>query len=751
MDGAGKAEFAHPTGARPPAGPRHRGAVPTPDERDAPIRERDVLDALNSRNATFRKSSASPLYRLGLLVVSGGMLLLPVLYLGLVGAVGVGVYTYATEYTGMVAGPGVRIRLLLYLAPIVSGSVLVVFMLKPIFSRRSGSRSVRTLRQDEAPLLFAFVKKLCRLLGAPTLDRLDLDLEVNASARHHMMSSDGDRFVLTIGLPLVAGLRLNQFAGVLAHEFGHFSQGAGMRLNSFIWKLNHWFARLVYERDALDEALEEAAERDDVLSVFANLTKLLVWVSRGILWTFMQTGRVISCFLMRQMEHDADRYEIALAGSDTFAATAERLRLLEIAGRIALGELQEAWSEGKLGDDLPGLIASKADSLPQDLLQQIRDDMSRRAGLFDTHPSDEERLARAVSQQSEGIFHIDAPAAMLFADFGGICKQSTMEYYEAVIGAEVRDARLVSTAHMAGRREASDARDDAFERYFQDLVRPWRPLFLGVPSLEAPASVEAALAALRSSRAAFESGLLHIRGRYEQVGEAVERERNALYAESCLEAGLPIDASDFGLPTATLEGVRRARERARALRAEADEELRDFEDVLRSRLLVSLQILCHPQVQAKLAERAPDAQRLQRITATLHGLQQVANDIRDLECLTARLEFLLGAFEDRSQDPKYTGAVVDRLPAMCALLQAIRGALSRLPYPFDHALEGFTVAQYAVDVVPGEEDVGGVFEASRGCVGTLLYLHYRCLAELSIVAERLETAMGFAPLDAPSH
>jgi hypothetical protein len=123
-----------------------------------------------------------------------------VLYLGLIGAVGYGVYYYATEYAGMIAGTGVRIRLLLYLAPIVSGAVLVLFMLKPIVSRRSGSAQVRTLQRDEAPLLFAFVKKLCRLLGAPTPDRLDLDLQINASAGHHMMSSDGNRFVLTIGL-----------------------------------------------------------------------------------------------------------------------------------------------------------------------------------------------------------------------------------------------------------------------------------------------------------------------------------------------------------------------------------------------------------------------------------------------------------------------------------------------------------------------------------------------------------------------
>ncbi len=35
----------------------------------------------------------------------------------------------------------------------------------------------------------------------------------------------GNDLVLTIGLPLVAGLSAKEFAGILAHEFGHFTQG----------------------------------------------------------------------------------------------------------------------------------------------------------------------------------------------------------------------------------------------------------------------------------------------------------------------------------------------------------------------------------------------------------------------------------------------------------------------------------------------------------------------------------------------
>lgn len=64
-------------------------------------------------------------------------------------------------------------------------------------------------------------------------------------------------------MPLVSGLTLRQLAGVLAHEFGHFAQGTGMRVTYVIRWVNHWFARVVYERDAWDVRLQRWSEDTD--------------------------------------------------------------------------------------------------------------------------------------------------------------------------------------------------------------------------------------------------------------------------------------------------------------------------------------------------------------------------------------------------------------------------------------------------------------------------------------------------------
>ena len=132
---------------------------------------------------------------------------------------------------------------------------------------------------------------------------------MNASA--HLANwalSPSKELVLTIGLPLVAGLTLRQFTGVLAHEFGHFSQGAGMRLTLLIRSINRWFTRVVYERDEWDETLAGWSGQGHIAAILVvAMARASIWTTRRILWVLMHAGHLVSGFLSRQMEFDADR------------------------------------------------------------------------------------------------------------------------------------------------------------------------------------------------------------------------------------------------------------------------------------------------------------------------------------------------------------------------------------------------------------------------------------------------------------
>src|SRR5439155_20614652 len=90
------------------------------------------------------------------------------------------------------------------------------------------------------------------------------------------------KLVLTIGLPLAAGLDLQDFTGILAHELGHFAQGTAMRLTFIVRRVSFWFFRAVYERDSWDEQLDGAWRRSrySVGYVLLGVAMLFIWAGR---------------------------------------------------------------------------------------------------------------------------------------------------------------------------------------------------------------------------------------------------------------------------------------------------------------------------------------------------------------------------------------------------------------------------------------------------------------------------------------
>src|SRR5947209_6371913 len=226
-------------------------SMSTAAEAASPLSCSAGASALSAFSGTIKPAKPGVLYTLGLAIVAFAMVLLPLIYLALIVLTTWLVWLHLRYDTWVMAsgahGSLLKI-LILYLGPAIVGGILIFFMIKPFFAAKAKAANPLSLDPAKEPLLFEFVKKICTLVRAPTPCRIDIDCEVNASARlqRGLLSKD---LVLTIGLPLVCGLDTRQFAGVLAHEFGHFAQGAGMRFTYLIRRINSWFARVVYERD----------------------------------------------------------------------------------------------------------------------------------------------------------------------------------------------------------------------------------------------------------------------------------------------------------------------------------------------------------------------------------------------------------------------------------------------------------------------------------------------------------------------
>lgn len=402
----------------------------------------EILQAFQGEIRPVRRTL---LYRFGIVFLSFIMLLLPALYLILIGGVAYLVFHHATTNLPRIGQMRSYWALFfLYVGPLVIGSILLFFMIKPFLARRSRTVPLRSLEFGEEPLLFALVTRIARAVDAPEPKRIALDCQPNASAGFASFWGAllGGDLVLTLGLPLLAGLSIQQLAGVIAHELGHFSQGAGMRLSYLVRSLNLWFARLVYERDDWDESLAQGCERGDSLSLLLLLAIFCLWLTRRLLWLFMMLGHAFSCFMLRQMEYDADRVESRLAGASAFIETTKQLMRLNAATNLAGQVASQSWrAQGKLPEDLSGLIVRIVQGFSPEELRTIEQMEAGATGLFDTHPCNRDRCARVQQDNPSGIFHLEGSATRLVHDFPRLSRAVSLDFYRETIGKQVtRDA-----------------------------------------------------------------------------------------------------------------------------------------------------------------------------------------------------------------------------------------------------------------------------------------------------------------------
>ena len=392
-------------------------------------------------------------YRLAALFVATFMILLPVVYVLFVASFGYLVYWHATEnHTILKAARGFRTgkgAAFLYFGPLFVGTLLILFLIKPLFARPGKQQQDVVVSLADEPLLHSFVQRLCDAVNSPRPSLIEVNCDVNAAAffRNGWWGFLRNDMGLQIGLPLLSALDTRQFAGVLAHELGHFSQGAGMRLSYIIRSVNMWFNRVIYERDSWDEWLTSLSEGESGgITILVALTSLCIWLSRRVLWVLMVIGHVVCCFLLRQMEYDADKYEARLAGSEVFESTMRRITELSLADMVTRQILAANFARAGLPDNLPLCLSRVSRKLPSEIAE-IANEMieTQRTSLLASHPASRDRIAAAHRQKADGIFRLERPAKVLLKDYTRLAGKATLLTYKRMIGKTAAKQQMTST------------------------------------------------------------------------------------------------------------------------------------------------------------------------------------------------------------------------------------------------------------------------------------------------------------------
>jgi Zn-dependent protease with chaperone function len=379
------------------------------------------------------------------------LVLLPILYvlvvLGLIAAA-VGL---CVALGAMLQKVRVRYALLLFAAPL--GLLMgALCMVKPLFRRRRRAEAVysrRFVNPVSEPLLWQFVEGVCDSVGAVRPDRIEIVTGPEAMAS--WMGFWRKQYVLTIGLPLLGSLTAEEFAGLVAHEVGHFRQGLSCFLARLIGGVNGWFFTVVYERDDFDYQVEQWAEEGFFWSLLSMTARAGAYVGRGLLFCLGMAGMLVSQFMSRQQEFDADRYWCRVAGAKSFASAMRKIWYLGMADSISQDFLGACLDQGYLPDDSTRVSLGILRCFSRESIAKAEAERKKqRTKWLDTHPEDEVRVANAVREGHAGIYHVQHPAAWLLKDFEGLCRQLTRETYEQVLGERFSPALVHPVERFAG-------------------------------------------------------------------------------------------------------------------------------------------------------------------------------------------------------------------------------------------------------------------------------------------------------------
>lgn len=272
----------------------------------------------------------------------------------------------------LASGRGFDPWVIYLLLPQTVFAAMVVRALWLRFDAPSGYR----LAPGEAPELEAEIERLRLAAGAPPLEAVVIDSDLNAGAASmpRLLGLLGDHHYLVIGLPLMRLLDAAELSAVIAHEFGHFRGGHG-RFSGWIYRVRISWYRLV-------EGMARGGG-----SMSRLFLKFFDW--------YVPYFNAYSFVMAREDEYEADAVSARVAGE---AARVSALIRLEHASQ---------WIEKKFWPKLQArmraqahpppqfsaMLAAALRELPPIDIARLLTSAERENDLTDTHPTLTQRVS----------------------------------------------------------------------------------------------------------------------------------------------------------------------------------------------------------------------------------------------------------------------------------------------------------------------------------------------------------------------
>ncbi|WP_397571792.1 M48 family metallopeptidase [Schlesneria sp. T3-172] len=697
-------------------------------------------------------------YVMGLALTAAAVLLLPLLYFAMMILLAGLIFATVRYADHILPGWPALLRGTLVGLVVLLGTGLLLALLKPFLARTAAIKRPRALRKEAEPFLFEYINRLCDALGAPRPTAIHITCDLNAAAEiRRRWTGGGIRrgISLYIGLPLVAGMNLQQFTGILAHELGHFTQQTAMWLENMVRRTNHWLFTVAYERDAVDERLMQLSSMGGLVAICSLAILAMIWVSRWILYAFAMAGTAISCLMSREMEFNADRCEVRMVGAKALASAMRRLRELDVAQQTSLRDISAFYDEGRLPDDIIALSVANAGFITPRVKSKIREMMTQqKSSLLDTHPSDRDRILAAERDGSPGQFPREIsgekfPATILFDRFREISKGVTEQFYRDSLNDKFSQRLIHPVEKMLQRQTEEINAGKALRRYFQTEIPLLRPLPIAPQSTAAPENPDEIVSHLKRARERMIEELptyQRISPRYRYAEEVLF---DTIAAQILLQAQVPFPPAQYRLTDASAPAVETKLERARDGVMVLAGKMLAFETEAGDRLSFALQLLHVPDLIEKISDGENLWYEVDDLLPQAQYVSRLIGELPSLRTTTHRLMTLWEHCASRELSPRVLKLLQTQLSTLKSRLETIQQEMGNQLYPFDHARADITLRDYALPHVPEEQDLGGLIDVAYQMQSRLTTIQLRLFARLARAAEKIEDALGMPALPEP--
>ena len=709
----------------------------------------DILDGFNG---TIERHKPSIFYKIALLITAFVMVLLPVIYVCIIIGVGFLVYKHAMNFENIASIGGSsrtsgKAVILLYVGPLVIGVIVIILMIKPLFARKPKEPEQFIARPEDEPLLHDFINAICKQIGAPAPKKVYINLEVNAYAGFikspFALTNRG--LGLTIGLPLLACMDLRMLAGIIAHEFGHFSQGMGMRLSYIIKSVNIWFASVVYERDKCDIWLKEASSTGvSYIMIIAQVARLMVFLTRRILWLLMMLGHIISCYMSRQMEYDADRYEAKLTGSDHYKDASLAMYYISCAYNKAMEEIGDSWSQKKLCNDIASFSKLMLTKLPEEGKKEItKDILAEKVGVFATHPSTADRIRQAEAYQEPGIFKDKRSAHVLLSDIQKISQYLTKKYYQNALGTNFNEQYLVPFNDFIGVKAVDEKDNISYRKFYYDIIDVDNPLSLDMSKPEDISDLATGVSELGQLCKEIEEKLesaKEARKEYDTIDEDIYRFHRI---KALVETGFEYKDEKYGKFAANNPNkVQMVIDQLNQKQSKHKSTIAEFSEMISKRLSLSLQLALDKSFAAKNTDEK-FAIKVKTITNNMKILSSCFADIKEIQIAASQLDTLFRYMDGNETEQVIISSINKRLEGIKGRLDKLYTKLKDTKYPFNHTTKNISIGDYTFDVNSITGDASQLYNAVGDAISNTYKLYAKLLGRLANLTISAESSCGY--------